>query len=349
MMKKYLLALHNLKYMLKKGNHVFFIVLISMSLSVFGMLFFSGYFLYSYYEAEMGSKIDITLHPGIPGTDVLQLLSQLKEKNYVTQQVQMTAGETDDSGVTGEYNRQWNKSVLDGKNYTLDEEHPYVIMAEYMVDFMKNGESPVGFHLKDQEALQVYGIVSYTENDGYCVPVRYYALHYPTETVRYCYAQKLDKKTVYAINTTLKNSSAVADYHIVRTANPFLSADFMEKFVQIVLIFSVIIINIFCMTYSWIIHFKRDYRIYAVCGADKKSIVGIIMVQTIILMFAGVFAGNILFFIGKTGLKHTTLVYQKSYVPYLEISLLLMMILTVFSWFLAKKVTQTNTIYRGSE
>ena len=335
--------------MLKKGNHVFFIVLISMSLSVFGMLFFSGYFLYSYYESEMGSKITITLHPGTSGMDVLQLLSQLKTKNYETQQVKITTEKTDDFGVTGEYNRQWNKSILNGKNYTLNEDRPYVIMAEYTVDFVKNGESPIGFRLKDKEEFQVYGIVPYTENDGYCVPIQYYALHYPTETVRYCYAQKLDKKAVQKIDTTLKNSSAVATYHIVRAANPFLSTYFMEKFVQIVLIFSVIIINIFCMTYSWIIHFKRDYRIYEICGADKNCIVGIIMVQTIILMFIGVFTGNFLFFIVKTGVKHTTLVYQKSYVPYRGISLLLMVILTLFSSVLAKKVTKTNTVYRGSE
>lgn len=68
-MKKCLLAAHNLKYMFDKGNRVFFIVLISMSLSVFGMLFFAGYFLYSYYESEAGSKIVVIADEPIGSLD----------------------------------------------------------------------------------------------------------------------------------------------------------------------------------------------------------------------------------------------------------------------------------------
>lgn len=63
----------------------------------------------------MGSKIIATLHPDTSGDEVLRLLLQLRTKDTMTQQVLLTAGDMDSSGVTGEYNRQWNRMVLAGK------------------------------------------------------------------------------------------------------------------------------------------------------------------------------------------------------------------------------------------
>ena len=141
-MKKYILAVHNLKYMIGNRNSLFFIVLASMSLSVFGMLFYSGYFLYSYYRFEGGSKITITPAPDSSGEEICQLLSQLKSTGYTTKQVQLLPDNLEDGMITGEYNQQWDKKVLVGKNYSFDENQPYVIMPEYMVNFVENGESP---------------------------------------------------------------------------------------------------------------------------------------------------------------------------------------------------------------
>ena len=103
------------------------------------------------------------------------------------------------------------------------------------------------------------------------------------------------------------------------------------------------------MAYSWIIHFKRNYRIYAICGADKKSIVEIIMIQTGMLMAMGVLFGNVLFFLCKFFLKDTNLVFQDAYFPYIGVSFMLMVILMIFSYLLAKRVARTNIIYQVRE
>lgn len=348
-MKKFLLAVHNLKYMIENGNRLFFIVLTSMSLSVFGMLFYSGYFLYSYYSSEDGSKITITPAPDSSGEEICRLLSQLKSAGYTTKQVQLLPDSSGNGMITGEYNLQWDKDILLGKNYSFEENRPYVIMPEFTVDFVENGESPIGFQMEEDADLHVYGIVPYTETDSCCVPVNYYAMHYPTGKINYRYAEKLDKKTVRMLEGILENSRVVDSFRIIRSSSPFLSTDFMWQFVQILLIFSVMVINIFCMAYSWIIHFKRNYRIYAVCGAAKTSIVGIIMFQTFLLMSASVLAGNILFFICRILLKNTSLVYQQSCLPYVEVSALLMVILMIFSVLIAKRAAQADTIYQVRE
>lgn len=56
----------------------------------------------------------------------------------------------------------------------------------------------------------------------------------------------------------------------MKRSTPFLSEDFMGAFVQILLIFAAVIINVLCMTYAWLSTFNRKFKIYAICGATKR-------------------------------------------------------------------------------
>ena len=131
----------------------------------------------------------------------------------------------------------------------------------------------------------------------------------------------------------------------MKRSTPFLSEDFMGAFVQILLIFAAVIINVLCMTYAWLSTFNRKFKIYAICVATKKDIIHIALTQTVILMFSGVLVGNILFAILKMTIRKYEIVYQQNYLPYIIISGVVIILLVGFSYILAKKATKSEIIY----
>lgn len=349
-MKKCILALYNLKYMIQSGNKLFLIVLFSMTISVFGILFYSGYFLYNYDEASSGSKLSVTVQTQAESREICNLISELELQNIDFQRVNLFPPESEESKIIGEYNLQYNSQILLGENYSLHEERAYIILAEYMVDFIEDGELPIGKHINvDGYDFEILGIVPITDYDYYLVPIDYYAQNFPVEKLEFLFSRKLTKSEEQSIRNLIEDKQFVIDYKIRKSSSPFASSDFITIFVQILLIFVTVIINIFCMTYYWIMHFKKNYRIYAVCGAGTGSIIEMILIQTIIIMFSGVVLGNIIFSVFMAFTTKYELVYQKEYTSYLVVSIVVFSILVCFSFVLAKKATKTDVIYRTME
>lgn len=79
-----------------------------------------------------------------------------------------------------------------------------------------------------------------------------------------------NRKNSSKIEKTLAQNTIVKKYNMKRST-PFLSEDFMGAFVQILLIFAAVIINVLCMTYAWLSTFNRKFKIYAICVATKKT------------------------------------------------------------------------------
>lgn len=173
------------------------------------------------------------------------------------------------------------------------------------------------------------------------MPVYYYINNYPTDYIMIKYN---NRKNSSKIEKTLAQNTIVKKYNMKRTT-PFLSEDFMGAFVQILLIFAAVIINVLCMTYAWLSTFNRKFKIYAICGATKKDIIHIALTQTVILMFSGVLVGNILFAILKMTIRKYEIVYQQNYLPYIIISGVVIILLVGFSYILAKKATKSEIIY----
>ncbi|MCI8592586.1 MAG: hypothetical protein HFI88_09640 [Lachnospiraceae bacterium] len=349
-MKKYLLAFRNLKMMLVSKNKLLFIVFFSIALSVFGMLFYSGYFLYSFYEAGAGGRIEIKLTDPADRARVAGLVEILEKDGLPLEKLYLTEDGSDGITVMGGYNREWDDHMLCGRNHTLTEDAPSVIMAEYLVDFVEDGETPVGMRTeKDGAEFTVSGIVPYTDVECYVLPVRYYAGHYDTDRVTAWYKNNLSPAEGRNLREALQREGGIETLALANSRNPFLSSEFVSEFVQVLLIFSVMVINAFCLAYYWITGFKKKFKIYAVCGARKKDIVKIAVLQTSMLMMGGTMLGNVFFVICKLAVRPFGLVYQGSYFPYGIVSLVVLAVMLLFSDLLAKKITGTDMIYHTLE
>ena len=349
-MKKYLLVFRNLKLMLISKNKLFCIVFFSITLSVFGMLFYSGYFLYSFYAAGAGGGIEIEMKDTADQAGVTGLVELLEKAGPPVDAMFLSEDGSDGINVIGGYNREWDGHMLCGRNHTLTEDGPFIIMAEYQVDFVEDGEIPVGMHTEsDGAAFTVSGIVPYTDEDCYVLPVRYYAGHYKTDQLIVRYKNSLSPAEGRRLRTLLQKEDDIKRLTVVNNRNPFLSSDFVREFEQILLIFSDMEMNSICLAFYWIAGFKKQFKVYAVCGARKKDIVKIALLQAFMLMAGGTIAGNLLFAVCKMVVKPFNLVYQDSYFPYCVISLVVLAVMLLFSGLLAKKITRTDMIYNTVE
>lgn len=346
------LAVLNLMNMLRYRSRLIVVVVISISASVFGILFYSGYFLYSYYEAIDGSIVVMEMEAQTEENAIWNLIEKMWNIETETEKIYLLPNEQDETELVGAYNRNWETGsfLLTGKNFLYGENTPSVIMAQYLVDLIEDGEVPIGKNIEFQgDVFKVVGIVSFTEYDTFFVPIKYFASQYHTKTMKYSYSKQLSNANKEKIKEIIENSNIVASYSIENANNPFLSEDFMSVFFQILLIFMVVVMNAFSMTYYSVMLFKKNYRIYAVCGASKKDIRTIILIQNIVLIFISVIIGNLLYIICKSMIKGYGLVYQGNYMVYIGVSAIVFLALLVFAYLLAKKVVKTDVIYIAVE
>ncbi len=351
-MKKYILAIHNVKNMITSGNRLLYIVLFSIMVSVFGILFYSGYFLYTYYEDLDGSRITITLNEEQSGMEVWKLIESLEVEDNPAKQVLLLpdSSDLDEYDWYAEYNSGWEDNILLGTASALDEDGAVVTVPEYQLDGLglKNGDIPIGMNITFQDTeLEISGMVTITEYFGNALPVKYYALNYDTEKIIYIYEEPLGSEKA-SVDNLLSASGLVSDYKIKYENNPFVSDDFVNTFIQILLIFAAVIINVFVIAYYWIMHFKSNYCVYAICGADRNSILQIIFLQTCILMMPGIVLGNVLFFVFKKVICRYEIVYQGTG-PYLGVSFVILLCLLLFCLVLAGRAVSEKYIYRTVE
>ena len=289
--KKVYLAINNIRLMLKNKSIMMLIIFTSITLSVLGILFYSGYFLYDYYQSQTENQVEIYLQKSTQSSDIIRVIEELSLKEKDISDMCVSNGKLSEGKLIGEYNKTWKEHMLVGQCYSINDNRPYLLMAEYQVDNIEGYEKPV---------------------DNYILPVYYYINNYPTDYIMIKYN---NRKNSSKIEKTLAQNTIVKKYNMKRST-PFLSEDFMGAFVQILLIFAAVIINVLCMTYAWLSTFNRKFKIYAICGATKKDII-----------------------------RKYEIVYQQNYLPYIIISGVVIILLVGFSYILAKKATKSEIIY----
>ena len=81
--KKVYLAINNIRLMLKNKSIMMLIIFTSITLSVLGILFYSGYFLYDYYQSQTENQVEIYLQKSTQSSDIIRVIEELslKEKD----------------------------------------------------------------------------------------------------------------------------------------------------------------------------------------------------------------------------------------------------------------------------
>lgn len=342
------ITLKQFHHMIKQKSIIFYVALLSITFSVVGILFYSGYFFYDYYQYENVSSLEVHLEKNTSKEDIIEVISRLKE-NEKTIRDFLVLNESD-TAIIGEYNSQFSERILVGNNIDFFSCKAEAIMPEYMIEGIADGQYPIGNQMKiDNKELTLVGIISIGEYDACIVPVNYFCNNFSVDWINCKYNTVLSRNEYMDICNYLKDQKFISNYSFVRKTTPFSDISFVIKFIQIFLIFLATMINSFVVLYYWITCFKRDYMIYSICGASKKKVKGIIISHSFIFILCAIILGNLFFLVLLQFLRNYNLVYVDGYDCYLMVSVWITIALVLFAVKMANKIMEKHEIYRTAE
>mgnify|MGYP006866773605 FL=1 len=358
LMKSVIAAYRNIKALIRHHCFLFTVIILSVVLSSVGIFFYSGYFLYSYYDTVGMDRnhLSIQLQDGTQPEAVSEIIQELtstgldqvrKLTAYDNPNMQKNGAYTEQSiPAVGVYDKEYEKRLLLGRFFTIQEDAPYVVLSEFMTDVLGFHQSPIGsnVHIGEDE-FKVIGMISHSDENGYLIPIQYYINHFPTASIEVTYGSELSRSQLKAIRTSLSQNVNILSCKITSPPSPFLSSDFMLSFLQIILIFCAAFINIISMLYFWNRLSRQTYQIYSICGSSPGQKFSIILMQTLALMVPSVAAGFLLFTMLLPTFGRLNLVYAAHIENYLLIGAILMIIVFCASILLAVRNLKEREIY----
>ena len=328
---------------LRKTKKLFFMILISLICTIFGMLFFSGYYLYNLYHFSDNYEVSIDLNPEIENEKVISVLDQLKRLSVPEVKVY----NSDINNLIGSYNVLWDEKIYCGKNLEYDETEAKILMSIEKIDFVKDGESPIGMVTEvDGDKAEISGVINILDDVDFILPMKFFINKYGSTNIKLCFPIHPGSAKVKKLKEILDNNEGVVREYNTSSVNPFTSSEFMNVFVLIILIFTASLANLFFIIYYWVMKAKKTYKILAVCGSDRRSIKTIIATQSVMLCFIAEIVANAIFAVFNQLIKEYDVIYADAYGSYIVISLILMGILLGFSCILANNAVKTDEIYR---
>lgn len=340
---------NNIKNLITHKTLMFLTVLISTTVIVFGMLFYSGYLLYSYYDA-LGDDVD-TINIEVKNNIAKQNVKEIIEKLSTNKLNKITVSDAEisdmENKVIGVFSKSYSKRILAGKYYNYDEKKNFVILPEYMVETVcGENRNPIKQEITvNDEKLNVIGVVSYLESDNYEVPYQYYINTHNTEYIQCTYNENLNIKEKKTITGMLESNNYIKKYKIDTSKPALLSISFWSGFIQIFIIFLFMFINLFIIIVFWTKSNKRVFNIYSVVGATKKKINTIIVIQNSLILLMGNLCGLIIFYIFKYAIKNYKLLYEKGVYNYIFIDLMFYFVTVIILIFVTIKNNKEDGIY----
>lgn len=361
-MKSITAVYRNLKALIKHHYFMFLVVISGVLLSTVGILFYSGYFLYSYYDTVglNRNNLSIQLQDGVQAQPVSEIIQQLTSigadqvrKLTVQESADMQKNDpysTQSLPVIGVYRPEYSKRMLLGRFFSPQEDAPSVVLSEFITEVLEFHQSPVGSSISlGEEKFNVIGMISHSDEDGYLIPITYYIRHFPTSFIDITYVPEMSRSHLKKICTLISQNDNVLSCEITSPPSPFLSPDFMISFLQIILIFCAAFINIISMIFFWNKMSCKKYQIYSICGSRPRQKFFIILIQTLALMVPTIAAGFLAFLALLPALGRIHLVYAAHIENYLLIGAILAGIVLCVSIFIAYRSQKEDRIYLMKE
>ena len=365
------LVLHNLKKLILKNKVIFLLVMISMSCSAFGILFYSGYVGTEYYSrmSDNGDSVDISIAENISETQLTKLIEQF-ENDTVTPNCIRLSENSDEQlmkhetiiegeelnlneihvSIIGEYNERYNKRLSVGRTLDKSEDGAVVVIPEDYIDYLDYDDTPLNAKINlDNHEFSVVGVMYYSDTDGIIVPINYYIQNLLTKNIKIGYDHSLSSAENKAVESILEKSDIIEEYQWTRAESALESFDFWIDFFQIILIFIVIILNVFVVIYFLISRMKRYYSICSLCGSVKRNNHLIILLQTFLLLLIGIIIGTVLFVIILPCLHQVKLIDAISLEFYLAVDSLMIVIVFIISAIMGALINRNITVYQTTE
>lgn len=296
-MKLMYLVVRNLFHIFLQDRYLFILMIACTAVSTFGIYFYS-YYLAGYYAAYDCEQYDCVEISNFTSASVDQILESIDDLDirlirdvYCKESMQ-----NENIPVMGEYHSDYASRLLSGSLFDINEEDSKVIMDELtlavMADEITFEDTPIGAEiLINQIPYSIAGVCSITEFEEVIVPVKYFIRNYPVKTIEIRFQKRMDSEK----KRTVEGLFDYADLAWSKSQSIWENTDFMMKMLQISIVFLIILINVYMISY-YIAKKQRDkFNKYYVCGAYGKQLHFISFFQIILQKIPGILLGIILF------------------------------------------------------
>ena len=347
-----LLIFHNIKKLITHNTITFLVVVLCLVISTFGILFYSGYIYKSSMErqSDRGVKIILTINEQTPKDEIKEIIETLSSKEAI-QNVLVAADQPNQNEerytLVGEYNVLYKDRLLFGNYFGRDENKPVVVMPENIIPQVVGlNINPIGKNINVGDVdFTIVGMVSYMLIDNLVIPVDYYLDKYPTRYIEITYEKLLSKDKYDFINTFVGSNSNIIYYEIDKPTNVLLTLSFWMEFGQVLLIFSIIIINVFMIMFFWIQRSKLTYNIYSIYGGSKLQVLNVIAGQSVLIILYSILLGSLLFYLFSDVFVKANLIVSNKPLFYLITIGIEFLITVIFTIISSYKANKNNEIY----
>lgn len=357
-MKFLFIIINNAKKIMFQNKSTFIIITFSLTVTTFGILFYSGFILHNYSERQInqtGSTIKIWTHNKTDIDTLKNIIDDIEINDNLLQKIlisQKPIEELKDSlAIVGEYNNIHSKRITKGRYFLQDESEAVLILPEDQV------ENVIGFDRSPLNQIveigdysfKIVGIASFFYIDYIAVPINYYINHLPTEYIEIAYYKKLNPKEKSLIYSRLDKFTCIKDISISESKSMILTLSFWLEFSQVLLIFLISIISMLSIIIFWVKQYKRTYNIYSICGSSRITTLFLITGQMYIIILGSVLTGSVLYCFMKTFFIKNKLAEFGNHLFYISICIFVLLITFGFTFFTVRKANKKNNIYIISE
>ena len=348
-MNFFTILFNDLKRLIKYNKLTFIIVSVSMMFVTFGVFFYAGYIAWGYEDVESEIYFDVYLDKHVSKESIKNLVEKLQNDKIIQMSVAESKEDVDAEDkhtVIGEYSKSQISFRTAGKPFGLnDNEDGVIIYIDDIDNSLIDNKTVVGNVIKiDGKEFPIREVIGTIDYRPPSTCVNYYINNFNTQYIRLIYDNKNIKKNIINI---LDNNKIVEKYDIQKNKPVILTIDFWYTFSQILLMFCIIIINSFMISY-WIKQQQKVYNIYKICGASDRIVRWLeICKMFCIFAISSIFA-LVIFFIMKPSMVKKELIADLN-VFYVEICIVVLFILIIFTYIAVRKEHKKSIIYYVKE
>lgn len=344
-MKILKLIFFNIYKLYKESRSVLLFILVGIIFASFGIFFYSGYFIYNYYDSNYSCELDINIDNTKDTAQIKSLIDRIATEKKLSKII-ITDDSVNDSdllNITGLYEKNFNNHLIYGNGYQYNEEQPYAILSERAVEQLGFNRNITGEKINYNSLdYNVSGI-----NTGmfdFCVSPYFYAENFNT---KYLHAE-FDTIISQDLKKTLENESF--HYDMTKNNSPFKSPGFLFCFIIVVAVFALSFINILIMFSFWTIKMKQTFKVYYIYGCDTTKKFFIVSGQVFFISLIGTIIGFIAFLSVYKKLGKLTIVYAESVTNYILVLTFTILLLLLLSIYFGSNIAKTQAIsFRAKE
>ncbi len=215
-MKTFRLILHDIKRTAVHNKASFFIVVISLTVTAFGVLFYSGYIYDVSAERRInyGDDLKIIVSAKASPQNIKDIVSKIESAGDVQStlvSLKEPTGQNGERDIVGEYNTLYSNRILFGRYFERTEETGVMVLPEYYVgEIAGYNESPIGKTIEvSNSEITIVGVVSVLFTDYLVVPVDYYINNFQTGFIGCTYNNRIVKDDLYDYLSSNPYSNAI--------------------------------------------------------------------------------------------------------------------------------------------